>query len=81
MSEVYYVLGGDGTVTLGSETATIHESDAVPVGLNETKSFTNSGSTSLEFMVIGIARNLAAKEAYMASPVGTTGVTRPSSPH
>ena len=79
MSEVYYVLGGDGTVTLGSETATIHEGDAVPVGLNETKSFTNSDSTSLEFMVIGIARNLAAKEAYMISPVGTTGVARPSS--
>ena len=77
MSEVYYVLGGDGAVTLGSETATIHAGDAIPAGLNETKSFTNSGTVPLELMVIGIARNLAAKEAYMVSPVGMTGVIRP----
>jgi mannose-6-phosphate isomerase-like protein (cupin superfamily) len=76
MSEVYYVLGGDGTVTLGSETAEIHNGDAIPVGLNENKSFKNSGSAPLEFMVIGIARDLAAKEAYMTSPLGMTGVPR-----
>jgi mannose-6-phosphate isomerase-like protein (cupin superfamily) len=81
MSEVYYVLGGDGAVTLGSETATIHAGDAIPAGLNETKSFTNSGTVPLELMIIGIARNLAAKEAYMVSPVGMTGVIRPPSQH
>jgi mannose-6-phosphate isomerase-like protein (cupin superfamily) len=76
MSEVYYVLGGDGTVKLGSETAEIHSGDAVPVALNETKSFTNSGSFPLEFMIIGIARNMAAKEAFMTSILGMTGVPR-----
>jgi len=76
MSEVYYVLGGTGTVQLGSETAEIHSGDAIPVGLNETKSFTNSSGAPLEFMVIGIARDMAAKEAYMTSPLGTTGLPR-----
>jgi mannose-6-phosphate isomerase-like protein (cupin superfamily) len=77
MSEVYYVLGGDGMVKLGSETAAIHTGDAVPVGLNETKSFANSGTAPLEFMIIGIARDMAAKETFMISPLGTTGVPRP----
>ncbi len=76
MSEVYYVIGGDGKVTLGSETAEIHSGDAVPVGLGETKSFTNSGNAPLEFMIIGIARDMAAKEAFMTSPLGMTGVPR-----
>jgi mannose-6-phosphate isomerase-like protein (cupin superfamily) len=77
MSEVYYVLGGEGRVTLGSEMVAIHTGDAVPVGLNETKSFANSGTAPLEFMIIGIARDMAAKETFMISPLGTTGVPRP----
>jgi mannose-6-phosphate isomerase-like protein (cupin superfamily) len=76
MSEVYYVLGGDGSVTLGTQSAEIHSGDAIPVGLNETKSFKDTGSAPLEFMVIGIARDLAAKEAFMISPLGMTGVPR-----
>ncbi len=76
MSEVYYVLGGDGSATLGTQSAEIHNGDAIPVGLSETKSFKNTGSAPLEFMVIGIARDLAAKEAFMISPLGMTGVPR-----
>jgi mannose-6-phosphate isomerase-like protein (cupin superfamily) len=76
MSSVYYVLGGDGSVTLGTESSQIHTGDAIPVGLNETKSFKNTGTAPLEFMVIGIARDLAAKEAFMTSPLGMTGVPR-----
>ena len=63
-------------VQLGSETAEIHSGDAIPVRLNETKSFTNSSGAPLEFMVIGIARDMAAKEAYMTSSLGTTGLPR-----
>lgn len=60
MSEVYYVLDGDGSVTLGSESAAIHKGDAVPVALNEKHQFKNTGNAPLEFMVFGIARDLAA---------------------
>ena len=39
MSEIYYVMAGDGSVTIGSETAQIHSGDAVPVRLGERQSF------------------------------------------
>jgi mannose-6-phosphate isomerase-like protein (cupin superfamily) len=65
MGEAYYVIGGDGTVTIGSETASIHTGDVVPVRLNETQSFSNSGSEPLEFMIIGVAKDFAAKDELM----------------
>jgi mannose-6-phosphate isomerase-like protein (cupin superfamily) len=65
MSEIYYVMAGDGSVTIGSETAQIHSGDAVPVRLGEHQSFANSGSGPLEFMVFGIASDMAAKQALM----------------
>lgn len=65
MSEIYYVLAGDGSVTIGSETAQIHAGDAVPVRLNERQSFASSGSGPLELMVFGIASDMAAKQALM----------------
>jgi mannose-6-phosphate isomerase-like protein (cupin superfamily) len=74
MSEVYYVLSGEGTVTLNGEKAKIHTGDAIPSGLGETKSFANTGAAPLEFMIFGIARDLSAKEAYMTSPIGMTGL-------
>jgi mannose-6-phosphate isomerase-like protein (cupin superfamily) len=70
MSEVYYVMGGDGTATIGSETAQIHKGDAIPAALGESRAFSNTGSAPLEFMVFGIARDMAAKTAYMLSPEG-----------
>ena len=76
MSEVYYVLNGDGTVDLGSESSPIHTGDAIPVALGEKHAFKNTGNAPLEFMIFGIARDLAAKKAYMLSPEGTAGVAR-----
>ena len=65
MSEIYYVMAGDGSVTIGPETAQIHSGDAVPVRLGEKQSFANSGSGPLELMVFGIASDMAAKQALM----------------
>jgi mannose-6-phosphate isomerase-like protein (cupin superfamily) len=65
MSEIYYVMAGDGSVTIGSETAQIQSGDAVPVRLGERQTFANSGSGPLEFMVFGIASDMAAKQALM----------------
>jgi mannose-6-phosphate isomerase-like protein (cupin superfamily) len=67
MTEIYYVMAGDGKVTIGSETAEIHSGDAVPVRLNEKQSFASTGSGPLEFMVFGIASDMAAKQALMES--------------
>jgi mannose-6-phosphate isomerase-like protein (cupin superfamily) len=76
MSEVYYVLSGEGTATIGTETAAIHTGDAIPAGLGENRTFASTGSAPLEFMILGIARDMQAKQAYMVSPRGTNGVVR-----
>ena len=68
MSEVYYVIAGEGTAAIGSETAAIHTGDAIPVRLNESKAFTNSGGGPLELLIIGVARDFAAKDALMNAP-------------
>lgn len=78
MSEVYYVLNGNGSATVAGETVEINAGDAIPVALNETKSFKNGKNAPLEFMVIGIAKDLNAKQAYMTSPRGNTGVAATS---
>jgi mannose-6-phosphate isomerase-like protein (cupin superfamily) len=65
MAEVYYVISGEGTATIGAEKVLIHAGDAVPAALGESRSFAASGAVPLEFMIIGIARDLDAKRAYM----------------
>jgi len=74
ISEVYFVMSGEGRVTLNGEQVAIHAGDAIPAGLGENKSFSNTSNAPLEFMVFGIARDMAAKEAYMTSPIGTSGL-------
>ena len=65
MSEIYFVLSGAGTVKVNDETANIKEGDAIPVDLAQTHSLTQSGSEPLHLLVIGIAKDLDAKEAYI----------------
>jgi mannose-6-phosphate isomerase-like protein (cupin superfamily) len=64
MAEVYYVMSGEGTATIGGETVQIRAGDAVPAALGESRAFAATGAP-LEFMVIGIARDLNAKMTYM----------------
>jgi mannose-6-phosphate isomerase-like protein (cupin superfamily) len=77
MSEVYFVLSGAGTVTVKGETAAIRQGDAIPVDLGQAHSFTQTGSEPLHMLATGIARNRAAKEAYMARP-GVLGAGWPA---
>ncbi len=56
VEEFYYVIQGDGTARINTETAAIHKGDAVPVLFNDVHSFENTGSADLEFMIVGIAR-------------------------
>ena len=67
MSAAYYVISGDGSATVNGETVSIKKGDAVPVDLGQTKSF-KAGSQPLELMVIGVARDMKAKDAFMADP-------------
>lgn len=77
MSEVYYALAGSGTVastgtggkiegqTADAAATSIHVGDVVPLQLGQSASIKNTGNEQLEFMIIGVARSLAAKEAYI----------------
>jgi mannose-6-phosphate isomerase-like protein (cupin superfamily) len=68
LTEVYYVMAGEGEVTVDGQTAPIRTGDAVPVDLNQTRSLRARGSAPLELMVIGVAKDMAAKAALMAVP-------------
>lgn len=57
VAEFYYVMNGDGTVTVGSETAPIHAGDAIPIQLNDVHSVENTGGQPLEFLIVGISRD------------------------
>lgn len=62
VAEFYYVIRGQGAVTLsaeggGSEVAPIQPGDAIPIQLNEVHSFENAGSEPLEFMIVGVSRD------------------------
>jgi len=67
MSEVYYVMAGAGEVTVGTQTAAIAAGDAVPVDLGIARALRQTGDKPLELMVIGVARDLAAKAKYRAA--------------
>lgn len=56
VEELYYVVNGTGTVRIDNESATLTKGDALPVHLNETHSFTNTGGSDLELLIIGVAR-------------------------
>lgn len=64
IAEAYYVLGGEGTISVAgveSGTAPVKPGDAIPVRIGETTRFTSTGSAPLELFVMGVARDTAAK--------------------
>jgi mannose-6-phosphate isomerase-like protein (cupin superfamily) len=74
----YYVMDGAGKVTIGSETATIKTGDAVPIRLNDMKSFENTGAGPLEFLIVGVAKD--ANKKYDLLPRRNAGPARGAAP-
>lgn len=68
IGEFYYVMNGEGTVMVGSETASIKAGDAVPIMLNQAKSFENTGSAPLELLVVGVVRDVTRKYDVIPAP-------------
>ncbi|MET0532626.1 MAG: cupin domain-containing protein [Steroidobacter sp.] len=68
MSEMYYVLDGTGIVTVDAERAEIRNGDAIAVDLGQTQSFTNESAATLELMIVGVARDMAAKTTLLNQP-------------
>ena len=63
VAEAYYVLSGDGKLSVtGTQvgTAAVRAGDAIPVRIGETTRFTSTGSP-LELLVMGVARDMATK--------------------
>jgi mannose-6-phosphate isomerase-like protein (cupin superfamily) len=77
ISEVYYVVSGAGEVQVDGATASIKAGDAVPVDVGETRSLRTLGDQPLEFMIIGVAKDLASKQAYMAQEAARMAALRP----
>jgi uncharacterized cupin superfamily protein len=69
----YYVMNGQGTASVGQETATIKTGDAVPIRVGETKGFENTGTAPLEFLIVGIARDINKKNDMLAAPPQRSG--------
>jgi mannose-6-phosphate isomerase-like protein (cupin superfamily) len=67
LSEAFYVMSGDGSVTVDGETVAIKKGDAIPVDVNQTHSF-KGGTQPLELMVIGVAKDQKTKDAFAANP-------------
>jgi len=65
IGEAYYVIAGSGKVTVGAESAPIAVGDAIPVRLGETSTLANAGTEPLELLVIGVAKDLEAKTAFI----------------
>jgi mannose-6-phosphate isomerase-like protein (cupin superfamily) len=64
VGEAYYVLGGEGSISVKgvqAGTASVRAGDAIPVRIGELTHFTNTGSAPLELFVIGVAGDMAAK--------------------
>lgn len=68
MSEVYYVVAGSGSITVDSESTPIRAGDAIAVDVHQSKSLEAEGSAGLELLVIGVARDMAAKAALQTAP-------------
>lgn len=68
IGEFYYVMNGEGSVKVNAETAPIKSGDAVPIQLNQTKSFENTGTTPLELLIVGVVKDVNRKFEVVAPP-------------
>lgn len=68
MSEMYYVLAGDGTITVDAERTKIRSGDAVAIDLEQTRTISNDSAAPLELMVVGVARDMTSKLALLQQP-------------
>lgn len=58
ISEVYYVIGGQGIVRVNNEEASFTKDAAIPIRAKEVHSIRNTGNEPLEILIIGIADDM-----------------------
>lgn len=74
MGGFFYVIAGRGKVTIGSESADIKEGDAIPILLNDTKQFENTGQTPLQLMQVGIVSDMTRRNEILNAAGGMRGI-------
>ena len=70
VGEAYYVLAGNGTVTVGGITRQpepVRAGDAMAIRIGESSRFSNTGSEPLELFVMGVARDMTAKARLLSA--------------
>ena len=67
------MLSGEGTVTVGGETAPVRIGDALAIRLNERQSFAAAGGAGLELLIVGVSRDMDSKAAMTMAPSGGRG--------
>jgi mannose-6-phosphate isomerase-like protein (cupin superfamily) len=72
LAEIVYVMSGEGTATIGSETAPIRSGDALAVRIGETQSLAGTGA-GLEVLIVGVSRNMDTKGALIMTPPAGRG--------
>lgn len=75
VSQVYYVVSGAGSFTLGTQTAAIVEGDAIAVDLGEARSIA-ANSEALELLIFGVARDLATKASWSQAQAAARSAQR-----
>ena len=74
LAEIYYVLSGEGTVTVDGEAAPVRIGDALAIRLNERQSFAAASGAGLELLIVGVSRDMDSKTALTIAPgVGRGG--------
>jgi uncharacterized cupin superfamily protein len=68
VEEFFYVMDGEATARLGSETAPLKKWDALPVFLNEAHAVENRSGADVELMVVGVARTKWALDTVEVKP-------------
>jgi uncharacterized RmlC-like cupin family protein len=55
VEEFYYVMSGNGEITIDDQSAPVKAGDAIPITAREAHGLANNGSEPLEVIIIGIA--------------------------
>ena len=67
-TQVFYVMSGTGEMVVDDQTSQITVGDAIPVDLDQAKTLRANKDEQLELMVVGVAKDMAAKAKMMATP-------------
>ena len=71
----FYVIAGQGKAIINGETADIKEGDAVPIMLNDTKQFENTGTVPMQLMNVGIGSDMSRRNDILNAVGGARGLS------